>query len=217
MISCLKMVEWCIEGLMKKINRDDVDKFHDYGIYIPRRTIYMGSVDVSVEHGESGTDSSMVEFFIKNLMILEGMSDDPITIIMNNIGGDVNHGLAIYDAIKNSHHDITIKAFGSAMSMGSIILQAADHRIMSPNASQMLHYGTWAFDGHAKTGQKIAKENERQDQWMEQMYLEKILEKHPDYTIAKLKKILDHDTFLNAREAVDLGLADKILGEDEHE
>lgn len=204
---------------MKKFNRDDVDKFHDYGIYIPKRTIYMGSVDVSVEHGESGTDSAMAEYLVKNLIILEGMSEDPITIIMNNLGGDFNHGMAMYDAIKNSPNHITIKALGYAMSMGSILFQAADVRVMGPNASQMLHYGTWSFDGHSKTGQKWAKENERLDLWMEHMYLEKIQAKVPDFTLMKLKKILDHDTFLNARESVNLGLADQILGEqgEDHE
>ena len=205
--------------MSKRINRDDVDKFHDYGIYIPKRTIYMGSVDVSVEHGEGGTDSSMAEFLVKNLMILEGMSDEPITIIMNNLGGDFNHGMAIYDAIKNCPNHVTIRALGYAMSMGSIILQAADLRVMGPNASQMLHYGTWAFEGHAKTGQKWAKENERLDQWMEKMYLEKIQAKVPDFTLSRLKKLLDHDTFLNARESIDYGLADQILGEqgEDHE
>lgn len=205
--------------MSKRINRDDVDKFHDYGIYMPKRTIYMGSVDVSVEHGESGTDSAMAEYMIKNLMILEGMSDEPIIIVMNNLGGDFNHGMAIYDAIKNSPNHITIKALGHAMSMGSIILQAADVRVMSPNAVQMIHYGTWSFDGHGLTGQKIAKENERLDRWMEKMYLEKIQGKVPDFTLSRLKKMLDHDTFLNARESINLGLADQILGEqgEDHE
>lgn len=200
---------------MAKFTRDDVDKFHDYSLYIPKRTIFMGSEEYSQEHGESGTDGLMAERIIKNLTILEGLSNDPIVIVMNNIGGDFNHGLAIYDAIKACKSHITIKAFGNAMSMGSIIFQAADERIMAPNATQMIHYGTWSFSGHSKTGQKWAKDNERLDTWMEEMYLARIKEKQPQFPMAKLKKMLDHDTFITAEESILLGLADKILNDED--
>lgn len=199
---------------MKRINRDDIDKFHDYSIYIPTRTIFMGSEDYDLEKGESGTDGLMAERVLKNLHILEGMNKEPITVIMDNIGGDVAHGMAIYDAISACQSFVTIKAFGNAMSMGSIILQAGDERIMAPNSSQMIHYGTWSFEGHAKTGHKWAKDNERFENWLEKMYLDKIHGKVPDFSLAKLKKMLDHDTFLTATESVNIGLADKILGDD---
>lgn len=197
--------------MAKRVNRDDVDKFHDYSIYIPTRTIFMGSEEYSIEHGESGTDGLMAERTIKNLAILESMSSDPITIIMNNIGGDEYHGFAIYDAIKNCRSTVTVKVFGHAMSMGSIILQAADERIMSPTSRQMIHYGTWGVHDHAKTAQKWAKEGEKIDLWMENMYLARIHEKTPAFPIQRLKKMLDHDTFLTPEESVELGLCDSIL------
>lgn len=200
---------------MAKFTRDEIDRFHDYSIYIPQRTIYMGSEEVSIEDGESGTDGAMAERLIKNLTILEALNSEPITIIMNNIGGDEYHGFAIYDAIKVCKSHVTIKVLGHAMSMGSIILQAADTRIISETSRQMLHYGTWGIHDHAKTAQKWAKEGQKIDEWMEQMYLAKIQEKQPNFPIQKLKKMLDHDTFLTARESIELGLADKILGEDE--
>lgn len=201
--------------MSKKLNRDDIDKFHDYSIYVPTRTVFMGSEEYDLEKGESGTDGLMAERIIKNLNILEGMNKEPITIIMNNLGGDFNHGMAIYDAIQACASVVTIKCFGHAMSMGSIIMQAADERVMAENATQMIHYGTWSFDGHSKTGQKWAKDAERLDNWMEKMYLDRIHAKVPDFSLAKLKKMLDHDSFLTARESINLGLADKILGEDD--
>lgn len=202
--------------MAKRLNRDDIDKFHDYSIYVPTRTVFMGSEEYSIEFDtESGTDGLMAERMIKNLNILEGMNQEPITIIMNNVGGDEYHGFAIYDAIKNCKSHVTIKVFGHAMSMGSIILQAADDRIMAPTSRQMLHYGTWTFDGHAKTAQQWAKEGNKIDEWMENMYLKRINEKHPDFSLSKLKKMLHHDTFLTAQESVNMGLADHILGENE--
>lgn len=200
--------------MSKKFVKDEIDRFHDYSIYLPTRTINIGSEENSLEHGESGVDGAMAERAVKNLHILESLSKEPITVIMNNIGGDFYHGLAIYDAIKACESTVTIKVFGHAMSMGSIILQAADERIMAPTSKQMIHYGTWGYDGHSKTAQQWAKENDKLDRWLEDMYLEMIHEKVPDFSLAKLRKMLDHDTFFTARESVNIGLADKILGEE---
>ena len=196
--------------MSKRVNRDDVDKFHDYKLYIPTRTIFMGS-ELIDNDGESGCDAAMAERTIKNLHILDTISSAPITILMNNIGGDEYHGFAICDMIKLCRSEIIVHVLGHAMSMGSIILQAADKRLMAPDSRQMLHYGTWEFGGHAKTAQKWAQEGLKIDKWMEKMYLEKIHEKHPQFTIEELKKMLDHDTFLTAEESVRFGLADGLL------
>lgn len=201
--------------MSRRINRDDVDKFHDYSLYIPTRTIYMGSEHMSDEGAENGVDAIMAERQIKNLHILDNISQDEITIILNNPGGDVNHGLAIYDAIRACRSKVTIKVFGYAMSMGSIILQAGDERVMSPTSSQMIHYGAMAIDKEQKTVYKHTEEAKRIDRWMERMYLEKIREKHPQFSVQRLKGMLNHDTFLTAQQSVELGLADKVLGEEE--
>lgn len=200
--------------MSKRVNRDDIDKFHDYSLYIPTRTIFMGSEEYSINDGESGCDGLMAERTIKNLHILESINLEPITILMNNIGGDEYHCFAIIDAIQGCKSHITIKVLGHAMSAGSLILQAADSRVMAPISRQMIHYGTWGLHDHAKTAQQWAKEGEKIDEWMEQWYLAKIHEKDPAFTLGKLKKMLDHDTFLTAQESVDLGLADKVLGDE---
>jgi ATP-dependent Clp protease protease subunit len=166
------------------------------------------------EEGEGGVDAIMAERFIKNITILDAVSEAPINVLMNNIGGDEYHCFAIYDAIKLARSHITITVLGHAMSCGSIILQAADERIMAPTSRQMIHYGTWTADGHAKTVQKWAKESLKIDQWMESMYLSRIQEKHPEFKLDDLQKMLDHDTFFTAQESVKLGLADKIAGEE---
>jgi ATP-dependent Clp protease, protease subunit len=200
--------------MSRKISKDEIDRFHDYSLYVPQRTVYMGSESVNNEHEESGTDTVMAERQIKNLLILDSMSQEPITIIMNNLGGDVSHGLAIYDAIKSCKSHVTIKVFGQAMSMGSIILQAADERIMAPNAVQMIHYGHLSVDADAKTTYKHADENKRVDKWMEQLYLEKINQKDPHFKLPRLQRMLQNDHFLTAKQSLELGLIDKILGED---
>lgn len=196
---------------MSRRNRDDVDRFHDYGIYLPSRTLYMGS-EIVGDDTESGTDALMAERMIKNLHILDKDGEE-ITIIMNNLGGDVMHGMAIYDAIKACRSNVVVKAMGNAMSMGSVILQAADERIMAANAVQMIHIGYFGTDGHAKTAYRQADEAKRLDKIVEKIYLDKIREKHPEFSSQRLKGMLDHDTYLSAAQSIELGLADKIMGE----
>jgi len=205
--------------MSKRVNRDDIDKFHDYSLYIPTRTIYMGSEHVNDDDfSESGVEATMAERFVKNITILEMASQEPVTIIMNNPGGDWFHGMAIYDAIKTAKSHVTIKVFGMAMSMGGVLLQAADERIISPNAKFMMHYGYMGLSPtHSKIFDKWSDENKRINKEMEQLFLSKIKEKHPDFKLKKLEEMLNFDTILSAQETVDLGLADKVLGQEEHE
>jgi ATP-dependent Clp protease protease subunit len=175
--------------------------FHDRGLMVPTRTIYLGSKEV---------DAKMASTFIKNVALLEGLGADPITVIMNNPGGDVYHGLAIYDAIQRSKCEIKVIVRGYAMSMGSIILQAASDRVMGPNAVQMIHYGTESLSHHSKVVERQAEESKRINDWMEQMYLKRIQEKRPDFTIGELREMLSFDKYLTAQQSVDLGLADSI-------
>lgn len=200
--------------MSKRLNRDDIDKLHDYGLYLPTRTVYMGSEAFEVDGGESGTDGLMAERTIKNLHVLDTLNQDPITIIANNIGGDEYHGYAIYGAIRACKSHVTMIVRGHAMSMGSIILQAADERIMDPFSRMMIHYGTWGADGHALTVLKQMKEGDFQNKQMEQIYIERMRQKDPTYPLSKLKKMCEHDTYLSAADAVALGLADKVEGEE---
>lgn len=196
---------------MPKLNRDDIDKFYDYDIYLSQRILFMGSVNVTEDlEGESGTDSQMAERIIKGLAILDQKEGD-ITIIMNNVGGDHYHGMAIFDAIKACKNHVTIKVFGHAFSMGSIILQAADIRILAPHSRVMIHYGTDGGSMNGKDFQAKAKEGERLDVLVEDIYLDKIQEKQPQFTRADLKAILTVDTYMSPEEALNLGLADEIL------
>ena len=203
--------------MAKRVNKDDVDRLHDSNLHIPSRTIYIGSEHFSEDLQEAGTDSLMAERIIKNIFLLESISQDPITIIMSNPGGDWYYGMAIYDAIKLAKSHIIMKIYGMGMSMGSIILQAADERVLAPNSRIMIHYGYMGMpETHTKIYQKWSDECKKLDAWQDELFLSKIHKKHKDFKLKKLQKMLDFDTILTAKEAVELGLADKILGEEEN-
>lgn len=199
---------------MARLNKESIDRFYDYDIYPETRTIYMGSISHDDDNEESGTDYAMAERAIKGLHILDTTApngDKPITIIMNNLGGDPVHGMGIFDAIKACKNHVTIIVYGHAMSMGSVILQAADKRIMAPNARMMIHYGSMSVSGHAKTVYRSVEENKKMDKTMEEIYLEKIKKINPSFSQQQIKKLCDFDTYMSAQEALELGLIDEIL------
>lgn len=78
-------------------------------------------------------------FVIRNLIKMNSISHDPITLYFSSPGGDVNQGLAIYDFIKNSPSPVNIVASGQIMSMGFIIFLAGHNRIATPNTTFMMH------------------------------------------------------------------------------
>ena len=224
---------------MATLTKESIDKWFNHNLDVENRVLYMGSVDRTSEY-ESGVDHLMAESFIKGLHVLESKKDNEITIIMNNPGGEWYHGMAIYDAIQNARCHCTIKVYGYAMSMGSIILQAADNRILMPNSRFMIHYGGTSFDDASlPLIEKWVNEERRINYDMEEIYLKAMLdkeEKEGHGYLAKtlssildspktfsrkaetkkeelrsvLKEMLNFDTILTAEETVDLGFADEI-------
>lgn len=201
---------------MARIVKDELDRWFEYGINLSTKTIYIGSEVYDDEGGESGVDHALAARVIKGLHILDQVKKDlPLTVILNNPGGDYYHGMAIYDFIKLCESEVIVKCFGQAMSMGSIILQAGDKRYVSKNCKFMIHYGYTASSyNHPKINENWTEEYKNVHKFMEELYLEKIREKHPTFTTAKIKKMLDFDTILDATRTVGLGLADGILGEE---
>jgi len=200
-----------------RFKTDDIDKFYDYNINLITRTLYMGSF-YSDGEDESGTDAMMAESVIKGLHVLDNCDrssdngEKPITIIMNNLGGHYYHGMAIYDAIAMCKNRVEINAYGSAMSMGSIIIQAADVRRMTKHSTMLVHYGESGYYGHSPTSVRWADETKRINKWVEDLYLEKIHERHPSFSRERLEKWMVSDKFLTPEEAVKWNLIDEVLG-----
>lgn len=192
---------------MTRYTRDDIDKFHDYDIHIPTRTIYMGPTD-----NNGITDVIMAERILKNLHILDSMNNNPIRIIMNNPGGYVSQGFAIYDAIKACKSHVSIVCHGECESMATVILQAADERILAANVTFMVHIGTTEYQqDHVKNIKNKIKHDDVLEEKCNAIYLEKIREKHPEYTKKQLEAKINFDWIPSPEEAIEFGLADKLL------
>lgn len=196
---------------MARFNREEIDRYFDYGIFAGKRVLYLGSLDYDDKGDETGVDFDSFRCFIKGITYLSSISQEPIVIQMSSVGGDFYHGMAMYDAIRSCPCHITIIVYGYACSMGSIILQAGDERIMAPNAVFMMHDGEDYISGSPKTVERWAKYGQEVRNNMYKTYLVSIKKKKPRFTLRQVEELCSHDTILTAKEAVEMGLADRVL------
>lgn len=184
---------------MPRINRDHIHLFLDYGIDISTKTIYMGYGDPD---SDVELDHVLTANVLRGLHILGQIRiEDPIEIIMNCQGGDVQHGLALYDAITNCSANVNITVLGHCHSMAAWVLQAGTNRYMTKNSSMMIHDGEGTKSGFAK----------EQDLRCRNILLDKIKEKHPKFSSKRLQEMLDTDYYMFPEEALELGLIDLIV------
>lgn len=133
----------------------------------------------------------------------------PITLIFNSPGGSVSDGLALFDYIqylRSIEHEITIVALGRAASMGGILLQAGDKRIIGANSMMLIH------EVSAGTSGKVSEmeDSVRYFQQLQKILL-RILAERSKLSIAQIKKRWKKtDWWLGADEVVELGFADEI-------
>ncbi len=194
-------------------NKEDIDRWFEYSYLPSKRMIYLGSHNPETEsgEGESGTDCQMAEFFIKAITHIGHTSKKPIIIHMNNLGGSWDHGMAIYDAIRASSSHIYGICWGQAMSMGSIITQACDTRIVAPHCTFMIHDGFDTINGTCKSVEAWAKHSTKLRQRMYEIYLSRMKSAKSRINIKKIEELCSHDTIFTAEEAVEQGLADWVL------
>lgn len=195
--------------------REDFDRYFEFNCSPSKRTIYMGSITPEMEsgEGESGTDCQMAEYFVKAITHLDNTSKKPKPIIihMNNLGGDWYHGMAMFDAIRMCRSHVYMVGWGYVCSMGSIIFQAADSRIIAPHSVMMIHDGTETLASTCKGVEAWAKQAKKTRYFMYDIYLQRIKQRKSRTTLTQIEKLCSHDTIYNAHEAVDMGLADWVM------
>ena len=201
--------------MTKEIDR--IGDIHSFGLDEKNREIFLQNKE---EIENPGVDYRMSNVFLKNMRILETQNNDPITIYMQSEGGCWYAGMGIYDAIKQSGCKTTIVAYNQVESMSSIIIQAADKRILMPNCIFMCHFGSTDLSGDFLSSQNFAKVDKRNMHEMEDIYAERCYKtgrhfKDGGYSLSKVKalikrKMKDGDWYLSAAEAVEYGFVDHV-------
>jgi ATP-dependent protease ClpP protease subunit len=206
------------------LNVDPISDINSYGIDFRNREIYLHSYVGNTDE-DPGVDYRMASTFYKNIRLLDSQNKKPILIHMHSIGGEWADGMAIFDAISICQSFVTILVYGQAESMSSIILQAADRRVMMPNSYFMCHYGSSGYDGTYQNVQKAASFEKREAEYMMDIYADHMLEspyikaKYTEPTHEKVKNLLkrkfkDGDWYLNSEETVYHGFADHVINSD---
>ena len=176
--------------------------FDIYSRLLRERIIFLGT-----EVNDQVSDS-----LVAQLLFLE--AEDPskdIQIYINSPGGSVTAGLAIYDTMQQISSDIVTICFGVAASMGAFLLSGGTKgkRLALPNSRIMIHQPLGGAQGQAVEIEIQAKEI---------LYLKetlnKLLSEHTGQPLEKIVEDTERDYFLSPVEAVNYGLIDKVIKND---
>jgi len=148
---------------------------------------------------------------VAQLLFLESENPDKdISLYINSPGGSVSAGMAIYDTMNFIKPAVSTLCTGMAASMGSILLcgAAKGRRLLYPHSRVLIHQPliSGRMIGPASDINIQAKEMEKLRQELNQ-----ILATSSGQPLDRINKDTDRDFYLNAKEAIDYGLADKIV------
>jgi len=180
--------------------KESIDHFFDNYVHIETRTLYLGD-------GADGVDAEVARRAIQGFHLLVAADKEkPIIVYINSFGGCMFNGMAIYDVMKNCPCHVTAYVHGAAMSMGSVILQAADHRVIYSHGTIMVHDGSWKVEDTFQSFHNWAEFTKKSQQQMYRIYAER-----SGRPASFWKKKCAADLILTAQEAKELGLVDEIL------
>ena len=160
---------------------------------------------------DTDVNENSASLVVAQMLFLE--AEDPDTDILfyiNSPGGVVTAGMAIYDTMQFIKCDVSTIVMGQACSMGSCLAQAGapNKRLILPNARHMIHQPSGGARGQATDIQIQAQEILKMKKYLTEIYV-----KHNTRgkTFDELTNDMERDNFMSAQEAVDYGLADRII------
>ena len=153
-------------------------------------------------------DDILANTVVAELLYLDSLSHEDISIYINSPGGNVTSGFAIYDTMNFIKSDVSTICLGMAASMAAFLLSSGKvgKRYALPNSEVMIHQPLGGASGQA-TEIKIAAEHILKTK----KKLNEILAKNTGKSIKQIENDTDRDNYLTANDAKDYGLVDKIL------
>ena len=139
--------------------------------------------------------------------LMSGSGD--ITLWINSPGGDVFAASQIYNMLMDYKGNVTVKIDGLAASAASVIAMAGTRVLMSPVSQIMVHNPMTVAIGNAEEMSKaIDMLSEIKESIINAYELKTNLPRD------EISKMMDSETWMNAKKAVELGFADDILTRD---
>jgi ATP-dependent Clp protease, protease subunit len=169
----------------------------------------------------SVVEDNMANLIVAQMLFLEAENpESDISLYINSPGGSVTAGLAIYDTMQFIKPDVKTIVMGQACSMGSFLAQAGakGKRFVLPESRTMIHRvssGTRGTSGsvHVQELQfedaiRSMEESKKINKRLTELY---VRHNTAGKTYEEMFETMKFDTFLTAQEAVDYGLADKVI------
>ena len=153
-------------------------------------------------------DKDLSEKVVRQLLLLESISEEPITLLIDSPGGDVYAGFSIFDVIRFIKAPVRIVGIGLVASAAALILIAVpkDRRFGLPNSSYLIHQPLSGMNGVATDIEIHAKELERT-----RLHINELLAEATGQALEKIIKDTDRDFWMNAQEAMQYGLIGKVI------
>jgi ATP-dependent Clp protease, protease subunit len=156
-------------------------------------------------------DDDSANLIIAQMLFLSNEdSKTDIHFYINSPGGSVSAGMAIYDTMRYLRCEVATYCVGQAASMGAILFAggAAGKRFLLLNSRVLLHQ---PLISGVMTGPATDLEIEAREMLRIRTRLYEILAEHTSQPVEKIEKDCDRNLWLTAQEAIDYGLADKVL------
>lgn len=157
-------------------------------------------------NGEVNTDSCNT--LVAQLLYLSSVDDRDINLYISSPGGDVVAGLSVVDTMNFIKPSVNTTCIGMAASMGAVILSNGEKgkRAVLPHSRVMVHSVSSGFKGHTAD---IKIEMEQTLRCQSDIY--KILSENIGKPVDEIEKLCDRDAWFIGSEAVELGIADKVI------
>ncbi len=153
-------------------------------------------------------NKKLAERVVRQLLLLEAKSDDPIKLFIDSPGGDADSGFAILDMIRFVKPDVYTIGMGLVASAGALILLSSPkkQRIGLPNSHYLIHQPLSGIRGVASEIEIYAREIERMRKRINELIAEET-----GKSLKQVEKDTDRDYWLTADEAVDYGLISEVV------
>jgi len=155
-------------------------------------------------------DDDVASLIIAQMLFLEAENPEKdISLYINSPGGSVSSGLAIYDTMQYIKPDVATYCVGQAASMGAVLFAAGTKgkRTLLPNSRVLIHQPLIS----GLQGQQSDIEIHAKDMLFMRDRLDEILAYHTGKSKEEIHRDTERDRILGAKEAVEYGLADRVM------
>ena len=153
-------------------------------------------------------NSFLSNIVVSELLYLDSISNEDISIYINSPGGEITSGLAIYDTMNFIKSDVKTISVGLSASMGAFLLSSGTKgkRYALKNSEIMIHQPLGGAEGRASdikiAAEQILKIKDK---------MNRLLSKNTNQPLKKIIKDTECDYYMSAKEALEYGLIDQII------